>query len=40
MFLPQLREHAAAVVVALVLSVVATVAVSAVVLRLAAKDEA
>jgi holin-like protein len=33
MFLPQLREHALAVVVALVVSVVATVAASALVLR-------
>ena len=38
MFLPQLREHALAVVVALVVSVVATVAVSAMVLRAVSRE--
>ena len=40
MFLPQLRTHALAVVVALLVSVLATVAVAAVVLRLLAKRDA
>jgi holin-like protein len=39
MFLPQLRTHAVAVIVALVVSVLATVAVAAIVLRLLAKDD-
>ena len=38
MFLPQLREHALAVVVALVVSVVATVAASALVLRALSRE--
>jgi holin-like protein len=40
MFLPQLRTHAVAVIVALVVSVLATVAVAALVLRLLGKDDA
>ena len=40
MFLPQLRTHAVAVIVALVASVLATVAVAAIVLRMLAKDDA
>lgn len=39
MFLPQLRTHALAVIVALVVSVLATVAVAAIVLRLLAKED-
>lgn len=38
MFWPQLRSHAVAVVAALVVSVVATMAVTALVLRVIAKD--